>query len=254
MYRDATPKRLLALTVFAGLPLGSPAAEFGYSYLDLMADVSETGNTAADPLEEDADGRLHGIAVSWEVSDSIYVKGAWSRETKEFGNEVANTPVDLDSEQKMLVLGAGYHFDAGEQTSIYAEALAIVDFEVEHRIPIVVPSRSGPPSVSTADSTIDGNGFSAAAGCVTGSAKCWSSKASSHAPLPARMSFVPAERSRTPRPCSVLARTFIRVNGCPLAPFSPSASIRTTTSTTSGSSASRFASISDQGVCHGSRR
>ena len=47
---------------------------------------------------------------------------------------------------------------------------------------------------------------------------------------------------------------FISPNGCPLAPFSPSAGIRTTTSTTSGSSASRFASISDRGVRHGSRR
>ena len=156
--------RLLVLAVFAGLPATSPAAEFSYSYLELAADVSKTENTAAAPLEKNAHGRLLGVAGSWEVSDSFYVKGAWSRETKEFGNEVANTPVDLDSEQTALALGAGYHFDAGARTSLYAEAFAIVDFEVEHRIPIVVSSPSGPPVVSTVDSTIDGSGFSAAVG------------------------------------------------------------------------------------------
>ena len=148
--------RLLALAAFAGLPASSPASEFSYTYLELMADVSRTENTAAAPLERDAHGRLLGIV--------FYLKGAWSRETKEFGNEVASTPVDLDSEQTVLALGAGHHLDAGAQTSIYAEALAIVDFEVEHRIPIVVPSSSGPLSVSTADSTIDGNGFVASVG------------------------------------------------------------------------------------------
>ena len=98
------------------------------------------------------------------MSDSFYLKGALSRETKEFSNEVSRTPVDLDSEQTVIALGAGYRLDPGERTSFYAEALAIVDFEVEHQIPIVVPSRSGPPSVSTTHSTIDGSGLSAAVG------------------------------------------------------------------------------------------
>ncbi|MDD9982512.1 MAG: hypothetical protein OXU81_14345 [Gammaproteobacteria bacterium] len=129
-----------------------------------MADLSRTENTAEAPLGGDADGRLFGIGGSWEVFDSFYVKGTWSRETKEFRNEVALTPVDLDSEQTVAALGGGYHWDAGEQTGIYAEALAIVDFDVEHRIPIVVPSQSGPPSVSTVESSIEGNGFSAAVG------------------------------------------------------------------------------------------
>ena len=156
--------RLLAIVVFACLPVSSPAAEFSYSYLELMADMSKTENTASDPLEKNAHGRLLGLAGSWEVFDSLYLKGVWSRETKDFRNEVARTPVDLDSRQTIFALGAGYHFDAGERTSIYAEALAIVDFEVDHRIPIVVPLPSGPPFVSTADSTIDGKGFSAAVG------------------------------------------------------------------------------------------
>ena len=156
--------RPVALAILLSLSASSSAAEFSYSYLELTADVSKTENTAAAPSEDDAHGQLFGIVGSWEVFDSFYVKGAWSRETKDFRNEVAHTPVDLDSQQTVFALGAGYHFDAGERTSIYAEALAIVDFEVEHRIPIVVPSHSGPPSVSKADSTIYGNGFSAAVG------------------------------------------------------------------------------------------
>ena len=150
--------------MLAGLPAGANAADFSYSYLEVTADLSKTRNTAAAPLEDDADGRLFGIAGSWQVFGSFYIKGAWSRETKEFGNEVARTPVDLDSRQTVTALGAGYHFDAGEQTSIYAEALAIVDFEVEHSIPLVTPSPFGPPTVTTTRSVIEGNGLGAALG------------------------------------------------------------------------------------------
>ena len=157
-------EKLVALAVFVALPASGGAAEFSYSYLEAMADLSRTDNTAEAPLGGDADGRLLGIGGSWEVSDSLYVKGAWSRERKDFRNEVALTPVDLDSEQTVFALGGGYHRDAGEKTSIYAEALAIVDFDVKHRIPIVDPSRSGPPSVSTVESSIEGNGFIAAVG------------------------------------------------------------------------------------------
>ena len=156
--------QFVALAVFAALPASGGAAEFSYSYLEAVADRSRTKNTADAPLGGDADGRLFGLGGSWEVSDSLYVKGAWSRETKDFRNEVAFTPVDLDSEQTVIALGGGYHWDAGEKTGIYTEVLAIVDFEVEHRIPIVVPSRSGPPSVSTVESSIEGNGFIAAIG------------------------------------------------------------------------------------------
>ena len=39
-----------------------------------------------------------------------------------------------------------------------------MDFEVEHLVPVVASSRSGPPSVSASDSTIEGNGFAAALG------------------------------------------------------------------------------------------
>ena len=156
--------KFVALAALAALPASSGAAEFSYSYVEAVADLSRTRNTAEAPLGGDADGRLLGIGASWEVLDSLYVKGAWSRETKDFRNEVALTPVDLDSEQTVFALGGGYHWDAGEQTSIYAEALAIVEFDVKHRIPIVAPPRSGPPSVSTVESSIEGNGFIAAVG------------------------------------------------------------------------------------------
>lgn len=155
---------LIAVAILAGLPASAYGADFSYSYLEVTADLSKTRNTAAAPLKNDADGRLIGIAGSWEISDSFYVKVAWSRERKEFGNEVAGTPVNLDSEQTATALGAGYRVRAGERTSVYAEALAIVDFRVEHSVPLVTPAEFGPPAVTTTRSVIEGNGFSAALG------------------------------------------------------------------------------------------
>ena len=156
--------RLIAFVTLAGLSEGANAAEFSYSYLEVTADLSKTRNTAMAPLEKDADGRLFGIAGSWEVSGPFYVKGSWSRETKEFGNEVAGTPVNLDSRQTVTMLGAGYHVETGEWTSIYVEALAIVDFKVEHSVPLVTPLMGGPPAVTTTQSVIEGNGLGAAFG------------------------------------------------------------------------------------------
>lgn len=154
---------LLPLAALAGLPASAQATQFSYSYLELTGDLSKTENTAANPVG-DADGRLLGVAGSWKVFDSFHLKGAWSRETKDFSNEVAGTPLDLDSEQTVATLGAGVHFDVGGRTGIYAEAMAIVDFGVEHLVPMVVPSERGPPSVSTVESVLDGRGFSAAVG------------------------------------------------------------------------------------------
>ena len=155
---------LMVPAVLASLSASGYAADFSYSYLELKADLSKTENTATNPVEKDANGRLLGVAGSWEAFGSFYMKGAWSRETKEFGNEVVGTPVNLDSNQTTIALGAGYHFKTGERTDIYTEALAIVDFKVEHLVPVVVPSEFGPPSVSTVNSTIDGNGFVTALG------------------------------------------------------------------------------------------
>ena len=72
-----------------------------------MADLSRTENTADVPLGGDTDGRLLGIAGSWEVFDSLYAQGMWSRETKYFRSEVARTPVDIHSEQPVTALGGG---------------------------------------------------------------------------------------------------------------------------------------------------
>ncbi|MCY4591074.1 MAG: hypothetical protein OXE86_11080 [Alphaproteobacteria bacterium] len=155
---------LIALALLAGLSADASAAEFSYSYLEVTADLSKTKNTATAPLEDDADGRLIGIAGSWEVFDSIYIKGTWSRETKEFGNEVAGVPLDLESRQTLAMLGAGYHFEPGERLSVYAEALAIVDFKVEHTVPLVTRSARGPAAVTTTDSVIEGDGLAAALG------------------------------------------------------------------------------------------
>ena len=161
MKRCAIP---VVIAWLAGLSTGANAADFSYSYLEVTADLSKTRNTAPAPLADDADGRLFGLAGSWEVFDAFYVKGAWSRETKKFGNEVARTRVDLDSRQTVSTLGAGYHVETDERTSFYAEALIIVDFEVEHSVPLVTPSAFGPPTVTTAQSVIEGNGLGGAFG------------------------------------------------------------------------------------------
>ena len=147
---------VIAVAMIAGHPACADAAEFSYSYLEMTADLSKTRNTAAAPVEDEADGRLFSIAGSWQVFDSFYVKGLWSRETKEFSNEVAGKELNLDSKQTITALGGGYHFEAGERTSIYVETLAIVDFEVEHSIPLVTPSMFGPPTVTKTDSVIEG--------------------------------------------------------------------------------------------------
>lgn len=155
----------LLMTVLAVLvPSKTAASDFSYTYVEAVVDASKTRNTADAPVEKDADGDLIGFEASLEVAGAFYVKGSWSREAKDFSNEVAQVPLELDSEQVVTSVGAGYHFERGERTSIYLEALAILDFEVDHSVPQVTPSRFGPPTVTTQDSTIAGDGFSGTLG------------------------------------------------------------------------------------------
>ena len=51
----------------AALPASSGAAEFSYSYVEAVADLSKTETTAEAPLAGDADGRLLGIGGSWKL-------------------------------------------------------------------------------------------------------------------------------------------------------------------------------------------
>ena len=144
---------LIALALLAGLP-SSAAAQFSYSYLEVTADLSRTKNTADVPIEEDAAGWRFGVAGSVEVFESLYARGVWSQETKEFSNLVAHTRVDLDSRRTVTALGAGYHLELGARSSVYAEALAIVGFNVEHTIPLLeFPAPHGPLTVSTPTTT-----------------------------------------------------------------------------------------------------
>ena len=162
------------------------------------------------------DGRLFGLVGSWEVFNSFYVKGAWSRETKDFSNEVALTPVDLDSKQAVIDLGAGYHFDAGERDQHLRRGAGNCGFRgqasdpdrrsLSVRAPIRIEGRlHHPRQMASAPRSA----------CVTGSAKGWSSKAGSHAAIPARMSFAPAKRSPTLRPWAGSAHIFIPLTQCP---------------------------------------
>ncbi len=154
----------LATVALILLPASVAANDFSYTYIEAIADASKTRNTADAPVEKDADGNLLGFEASWEIAGAFYVKGAWSRETKDFANEVARTALELDSEQVVTSLGAGYHIERGERTSFYLEAAAILELEVDHSVPHVTPSRFGPPVVTTQDSTIDGDGYSATLG------------------------------------------------------------------------------------------
>ncbi len=80
--------------------------------------------------------RTNSLAVSWEVFDSIDVKGSWSQETKDFSHTVAGTVLDFDSAQTVAASGVGYHAEIGEATSDDFEARAIIDFDVDHSIPL----------------------------------------------------------------------------------------------------------------------
>lgn len=154
----------IALAMLAALSTSAQAADFSYSYFEATGDLSKTKNTAAAPLEDDADGELFGFSGSWEVLDPIYVKAAWSRETKDFSNEVLGTPLDLDSRQTLALLGAGYHLETDDRTSLYFEAFGILEFKVKHSIPLVTPSQFGPPSVAKTESVLKGDGYSLALG------------------------------------------------------------------------------------------
>lgn len=157
---------LATLALVAGVALDSQAEELTFSYFEVTGDLSRTENTAAAPLDDNADGRFFGIEGSWEVMERFYVKGSWSNETKEFSNEVARTPLNLDSEQRTLAFGGGYYQPIGtaKSTSWYGELMYLADFTVDHLVPLVTPQTFGPPMVTTTDSTIEGNGFSAALG------------------------------------------------------------------------------------------
>ena len=78
MWRSSVTRygMLVALPDLAALPASSRAAEFSYSYVEAVANLSRTENTAEAPLVGDADGRLLGVGASWEVFESPYVKGA----------------------------------------------------------------------------------------------------------------------------------------------------------------------------------
>ena len=174
---------LIALATLAGLSTGANAADFSYSYLEITADLSKTRNTAPAlwrtmPMAGCSGSGLLGI-VRFVLRQGLMVEGDQGVRQRGRAHRV-----DLDSRQTVTALGAGYHFEAGERTGVYAEALVIVDFEVEHSIPLVTPSAFGPPTVTTTQSVIEGNGLGGALGIRTGLPRTWNSKPALAHPYP----------------------------------------------------------------------
>ena len=142
------------------------AADFDYTWIEVWVDGSKTKNTSRGALD-DADGTSFGLRGSLAISDSWYLTGGYLRERKSFRNDVAGTKLDLDTDQRFLDFGAGYHWKLADRTDLYAEA-SILDSKVDHELPVVSvrPSPRGPPvpAVSKRVGTLDGRGPALALG------------------------------------------------------------------------------------------
>ena len=155
---------LAGWTAGALLCLGSGpvarAADFDYTWIEAWVDGTKTKNTSMGAVE-DADGASFGFRGSFAISDSWCLTGGYLKESKSFRNDVAGTKLDLDTDQRFLDLGAGYHWKLADRTDLYAEA-SVVDSKVDHELPVVAarPSLRGPPvvTVSKRTGTLDGRG------------------------------------------------------------------------------------------------
>ena len=151
---------------FAAVPLVAPAASAGersgYSYIDLRADVSETENEGRG-ARRDAAGRLVGIAASWNVQESWYLKAGYSRERSKYSNEVAGTLLNLRTKHTVLTAGGGRFWAVADGTDLYAEG-SVLHSRVDHEFPDVKPVEGGMPTVGKRASEIEDTGFGAAVG------------------------------------------------------------------------------------------
>ncbi len=155
------------MSVCLGASSGVLAADFDYTWIEVQVDGSKTKNTSTGAVE-DADGTSFGLRGSLAISDSWYLTGGYLKERKGFGNDVAGTKLDLDTDQTFLDFGAGYHWKLADRTDLYAEA-SVLDSKVRHDLPVVSvrPSpRGGPPVpvVSKRVGTLDGRGPALALG------------------------------------------------------------------------------------------
>jgi len=148
---------LVILMLLSGLAAAVHAADFSYTYVEFVGDMSTTDNISEGAVE-DGDGTSYAVRGSFEIFDSLYARVGYSREKKTFANDVIGTMLSLDSDQTFLDLGAGFHVKTGEQTSLHGEVF-VLDTEVDHTVPQITPGMRGPPQVSTRVSVIEGQGI-----------------------------------------------------------------------------------------------
>ena len=134
----------------------------GYSYLELTGDFSTTANEARG-AQKDADGRLIGIAVSWQFQERWYTAGRYSVEKKTFQNEAAGTVLTLQTRQPVGAAAIGRIWHAGEGSSFFFEAM-VAHTTVDHDVPDVRTPVQGPPIVGTRVAVLEDTGFGAGAG------------------------------------------------------------------------------------------
>ena len=164
---NALRRCLLAAAVsFPAMPLVPPAASANerpvYSYVELRADISKTGNEWPG-AGSDAARRLAGFAASWNVRESWYLKAGYSREKSRYSNEVAGTVLKLRTNHEVVIAGGGRFWAVANGTDLYAEGL-VLHSRVDHEFPDVKPAAGGQPTVGKRASVIADTGFGAAVG------------------------------------------------------------------------------------------
>ncbi len=134
----------------------------GYSYLELTGDISTTANDARG-ARKDADGRLIGIALSWQFQERWYAVGRYSVEKKTLQNEAAGKVLTLQTRQPVGTAAVGRIWHAGERSNLFFEAL-VVRTTVDHDVPDVTVPERGPPIIGTRVAVLQDTGFGAGAG------------------------------------------------------------------------------------------
>lgn len=152
----------LLLAIFLVQSAASANEKPGYNYVELRADFSKTGNDARG-ARSDAAGRLIGIAASWNVWNSWYLKAGYSLERSTFSNEVAGTVLKFRMKRAVIEAGGGRYWAIGSATDLYAEGF-VVHNRVDHEIPDVQPANGGPPTVGKRKFVMKDTGLGAAAG------------------------------------------------------------------------------------------
>ncbi len=153
----------LPVSAFLLVPPGASAgAAPDYSYVELRAEVSRTGNEWVG-ARGDAESGLAGFTASWDAGRSWFAKAGYSVERSEFANAMAGTTLALRAKQAVSLVGGGRFWTVADGADLYAEGV-VLHSRVDHGHPVVTPVEGGPPTVGKRDSVIEDTGFGAALG------------------------------------------------------------------------------------------